>query len=309
MNEIMMSELMNRVLILPPLFRHQLFDRLYLRAITEEEKKKKMSDYGDKIKYHLKMHGLDSVSDWTGRKQVDSSVIVAYENSAALKEEFEINFEDKDGDGVDDRLVFFTRILSISKLCDDNFSPTHIFWLVRASRYFPDPPRTSRNNAKVKEDKAVSVAYHFSHFSSVAIFSNKQMFKIAEDVYQQLEQDETNMLIQMYHNLQEGVEHVDATLFSQAVIAEYEDDGKEVLKRFLKRKKVDSKDQEIFSNLRLFFRKWISEAFVGCLSHNGASLVWDFLFLHKFSMAMTANVCLMLVHLLKPLLDQATSYR
>ena len=56
-----------------------------------------------------------------------------------MKEEFEINFEDKDGDGVDDRLVFYTRVLTMAKIINpQNFSPTHIFWLVRAIKYFPD---------------------------------------------------------------------------------------------------------------------------------------------------------------------------
>ena len=105
----------------------------------------------------MKKNNLSNVGDWRGRKAVDSSVILAYERSAALKEDFEVNFQGKrmncervegndynissdlDGDGVDDRLVFFTRILSIAKLCDNNYSPTHIFWLTRAAKYFPEP--------------------------------------------------------------------------------------------------------------------------------------------------------------------------
>ena len=41
----------------------------------------------------LKRHNLTNVGDWSGRKAVDSSVILAYERSAALKEEFEVNFQ------------------------------------------------------------------------------------------------------------------------------------------------------------------------------------------------------------------------
>ena len=58
----------------------------------------------------------------------------AYERSNALKSEFESSFEDSDGDGVDDRLVVLTRILSIAKMVDDNHSQTHIFWLVKSQR-------------------------------------------------------------------------------------------------------------------------------------------------------------------------------
>lgn len=84
---------------------------------------------------------------------------------------------DDDHDGVDDRLVFLTRILALAKLADDDFSPTHIFWLTRAQRYFPERAVRQAGVGSTKEDRALTVAFNFKRFSSVAIFSRREIFK------------------------------------------------------------------------------------------------------------------------------------
>ena len=66
--------------------------------------------------------------------------------------------------------------------------------------------------------------------------------------------------------------------------------------------------QDYFADLKLFFRKWLSEAFVETLSPNGTSLVWDYLFLNSFSSSSALNVCLAIVHLLKPYLNAAETF-
>lgn len=195
--------------------------------------------------------------------------------------------------------------MSIAKLCDDNFSPTHIFWLTRAVMYFP-PPTATTNPAEMSKH----IAFHFNNFSKVAMKSSKRIFSLGQEVYDTLEQEETDLLIHLHAALQEGVQKsVDPTLFSQSIISKSEEESSQVLRRFLRKKQVADQDLEHFADLKIFLRKWISEAFVGSLSHNSGALVWDFLFLHKFSDQMMINVTLMLVHLLKPFLKEARSFK
>ncbi len=66
--------------------------------------------------------------------------------------------------------------------------------------------------------------------------------------------------------------------------------------------------QDYFADLKIFFRKWLSESFVETLSANGTSLVWDYLFLNNFSSSAAVNVCVAIVHLLKPYLNAADTF-
>ena len=192
-------------------------------------------------------------------------------------------------------------------MADDNFSPTHIFWLTRARRYFPEAPDTPSGT---KEDRALTVAHAFRRFSAVAVFSKREVFALAQEVYDSLEQEETEMLVHLNEVLVDGVEELaDPTLFSQEVIVESQEKKNELLKRFLKKKRVAREDLEHFADPKLFLRKWLSEGFVGVMGKNGASLVWDFLYVHRFSRPMAVGVCLGLFHLLRPSLEQATDFK
>jgi hypothetical protein len=278
------------VLILPPIFRQQLFDKLYLSDIIDKEERERQKDaYAARVKQELRRNRLTNVSDWPGRKAVDAAVILAYERSSALKEELELDLGgDQQQESADDRLVFYTRILSLAKMIggSESYSPTHIFWLVRAVKYFPDMGQY----ADSKEDKAVHFAYHFDKFQlQVPVSSERQVFALAQLAYNALEQEESELMARLQEAVGKGLSSVDPTLFSQSIISDNEARSKEVLKRFLKWKKLADEDMELFGDFRLLLRKWLSEAFVGSMSRNGASLIWDFLFIHKFSRTMSVG--------------------
>ncbi len=102
---------------------------------------------------------------------------------------------------------------------------------------------------------------------------------------------------------------VDPTVFSRSVLCENESAGDNLLRSFIKAKRISDTDAAaVFADLRLFFRKWISEGFVGSLTTNGASLVWDYLFIHQFSRKAFVGVCLGLFNLLKPMLEAVGTY-
>ena len=305
-----LDELTNRVLILPPIFRHRLFDRLYLHQILPAEKKREIANYGDKIRQQLKKHDLRSVVDWEGRRHIDTSVIIAYERSPELKEEFGFDDDDDDAD-LDDKLIFFTRILCQAKLVDGTFSPTHIFWLIRAAKYFPPDLLNNDGHRISKEERALSMAYHFHRFSKVAIWSDSTVFELAQEAFYVLEKEEADLMMHLSEHLRENANGrtIDPTLFSHNVLSANESERKDLMQRFLKKKRISEQDIKVFCDIRLFIRKWLSECFVASLTSNGASLVWDFLFLHKFSHRQGVNVCLGLINLLKPLLRQANNFK
>ena len=312
--DLAIKKLYSKVLILPPEIRYQIYLRLFWKRSPEETREAR-KDFETALRAKLREEGIKNVSDWEGRRVVDSSVILAYERSQVLKEELEVHYQQDDGEHVDDRLVFYTRILSICKLCFDNFSPTHIFWLVRAAKYFPPAPMMVGDDSNYaggsffKHDKAIRVAMHFQTFSKMAVFPNDMIFSLAGEVYSVLEQHETRLLSKLYQDMKDGLETVDPTLFSQDIILQDEDRRNELWKHFLMDRRLNPGDLEHFHDIRLYFRKWLSEAFTGSLSRNGIALIWDFLSIHSFSENSAINVCLALFHLLVPMLQSANTFR
>ena len=108
----------------------------------------------------MQERGVSHLSDYEGKRDIDTAVIIAYERSDALKTDLErddgtfhciggriiLNLppnqchstgspESERDFGEDEKLVQFARILAMAKLFrSDDFSPTHIFWLVRVKR-------------------------------------------------------------------------------------------------------------------------------------------------------------------------------
>ena len=60
------------------------------------------------------------------------------------------------------------------------------------------------------------------------------------------------------------------------------------------------RDLEIFGNLEIYLRKWISEAFAGILGGPEILYVWDLLFMNKWSKDIFASIALAIIFLIKP---------
>lgn len=95
----MLDVLRRKAVILPTVFRQHLFEKLYLAEVSQTPEQ-----YSDHISQRLSSNGLDNITQWEGRKKVNASVILAYERSISLKEEFDV-YRDQDTEWplVDDR--------------------------------------------------------------------------------------------------------------------------------------------------------------------------------------------------------------
>ena len=79
---IITEELGKRVIILTPAFRHNLFARNFLAEGADKNLK---ALFEDQLKGQLRARGVDHLSDFEGKKDIDTAVIIAYERSEALK--------------------------------------------------------------------------------------------------------------------------------------------------------------------------------------------------------------------------------
>ena len=132
---------------------------------------------------------------------------------------------------------------------------------------------------------------------------------MAEMAFAILEQEETELVAKLQNSLERDTnpDHIDPTLYSTNILSRDENTRSDIIKKFLNKKKMT--ETKHFDDIRLFFRKWLSEGFVGVLGANGSNLVFDFLFIYTFDRKMSVNVCLTLFHLLRPLLREAKGFK
>ncbi len=139
--------------------------------------------------------------------------------------------------------MLYARILTMAKLFQpDNFSSTHIFWMTRAKKYFPTEDLSKRNGHTQEESWALHMGLCFERFSQV-IYGKQEIFFLAQEVYDTLEQEETQLLISVHPTLQSGTRAVDPTLFSPDIIVESDERKTDFWKRFLKKKRIAEDDQ------------------------------------------------------------------
>ena len=67
------------------------------------------------------------------------------------------------------------------------------------------------------------------------------------------------------------------------------------------------KDHEHFGKLDLWIRKWISEAFVGIISHEELLYIYDILFMHHWKPDIFVTLSLLFLGMLKPWLMRTTT--
>ncbi len=63
-------------------------------------------------------------------------------------------------------------------------------------RYFPE-----RHGAHSKDEKATALAFHFRSFSDAAIPTRADIFSIAQEAYDELEQEDTKLVLKLQEAL------------------------------------------------------------------------------------------------------------
>ena len=137
-----------------------------------------------------------------------------------------------------------------------------------------------------------------------------EVAQAAKEVVSQLESLDEELYNHLVKVLDEGIH---ATSMMHNVVPEIlvsnPDKSKKIWNDLKKKKKRDwkPKDHEYFGKLDLWIRKWISEAFVGIISHEELLYIYDILFMHHWKPDIFVTLSLMFLGMLKPWLMRTTT--
>ena len=152
-----------------------------------------------------------------------------------------------------------------------------------------------------------SILQKFSRYGPLRWGEVAQAAKEVVSQLQSLDEELYNHLVKV---LDEGIH---ATSMMHNVVPEIlvsnPDKSKKIWNDLKKKKKRDwkPKDHEHFGKLDLWIRKWISEAFVGIISHEELLYIYDILFMHHWKPEIFVTLSLMFLGMLKPWLMRTTT--
>ena len=154
-----------------------------------------------------------------------------------------------------------------------------------------------------------SILQKFSRYGPLRWGEVAQAAKEVVSQLQSLDEELYNHLVKV---LDEGIH---ATSMMHNVVPEIlvsnPDKSKKIWNDLKKKKKRDwkPKDHEHFGKLDLWIRKWISEAFVGIISHEELLYIYDILFMHHWKPEIFVTLSLMFLGMLKPWLMRTTTHK
>ena len=152
-----------------------------------------------------------------------------------------------------------------------------------------------------------SILQKFSRYGPLRWGEVAQAAKEVVSQLQSLDEELYNHLVKV---LDEGIH---ATSMMHNVVPEIlvsnPDKSKKIWNDLKKKKKRDwkPKDHEYFGKLDLWIRKWISEAFVGIISHEELLYIYDILFMHHWKPEIFVTLSLLFLGMLKPWLMRTTT--
>ena len=152
-----------------------------------------------------------------------------------------------------------------------------------------------------------SILQKFSRYGPLRWSEVAQTAKEVVSQLQSLDEELYNHLVKV---LDEGIH---ATSMMHNVVPEIlvtnPDKSKKIWNDLKKKKKRDwkPKDHEYFGKLDLWIRKWISEAFVGIISHEELLYIYDILFMHHWKPDIFETLSLLFLGMLKPWLMRTTT--
>ena len=152
-----------------------------------------------------------------------------------------------------------------------------------------------------------SILQKFSRYGPLRWGEVAQAAKEVVTQLQSLDEELYNHLVKV---LDEGIH---ATSMMHNVVPEIlvtnPDKSKKIWNDLKKKKKRDwkPKDHEYFGKLDLWIRKWISEAFVGIISHEELLYIYDILFMHHWKPDIFVTLSLLFLGMLKPWLMRTTT--
>ncbi len=197
------------------------------------------------------------------------------------------------------------HVVNIYNTMNKCYSNAYVFVLVPLQLVYPQQEKES-------DEKTVTrLASDLHHVISNCHLSFRSVFRVVDEVVKEAYAQDKAYIKHLERAISERVSPVDVYDFAYEILNEDERKSVKIWNELYRKKKRDWRDRDLehFANLRVYLRKWISEAFAGVIGGDKILYVWDMLFVNHWSSAVFAKITLAILFLIKPWAMEAHNHR
>ena len=192
-------------------------------------------------------------------------------------------------------------------MIDKTFSNAQIFLLVPLQTVYPKNGEQQRG--KNNEDYIIRLSSHLHTLTKSILPGWEKIFSQAEDVLKTMEEKDSEYFEHINSIIKDGMQPVDVHKFAYEILVKGQKKSVKIWNDLEKKRRKNWKQNEleIFADVGIYLRKWISEGFVGLFSNPAILFIWDYLFMNNWKCM--RKLCIVTLSLIRPWAMRAFSQR
>lgn len=206
----------------------------------------------------------------------------------------------------DDHMLIAAHVINVINVTDKYYSNAQIFWLLPFQLVY------EQEDHEQQEDYIIRLSNHLQIFSKYCALSWKDVHAVAADILDTVKTQDPEYFNHLKSALGEKILPIDVYDFAYEILHKDPKKSTKIWKDLYKNKKKkdwSSRDLEIFGNLAIYLRKWVSECFAGIYGGQTLLLLWDNCFMHGWSKKIFYKIGLVTIMLIKPWALMADNHR
>jgi len=206
----------------------------------------------------------------------------------------------------DDHMLIAAHVINVINVTDKYYSNAQIFWLLPFQLVY------EQEDHEQQEDYIIRLSNHLQIFSKYCALSWKDVHAVAAEILDTVKTQDPEYFNHLKSALGEKILPIDVYDFAYEILHKDPKKSTKIWKDLYKNKKKkdwSSRDLEIFGNLAIYLRKWVSECFAGIYGGQTLLFLWDNCFMHGWSKKIFYRIGLVTIMLIKPWAMMADNHR
>ena len=171
------------------------------------------------------------------------------------------------------------------------------------------PKNGEQQRGKNNEDYIIRLSSHLHTLTKSILPGWDKIFSQAEDVLKTLQERDSEYFEHITSVIKAGMQPVDVHKFAYEILVKGQKKSVKTWNDLEKKRRKNWKQNEleIFADVAIYLRKWISEGFVGLFSNPTILFIWDYLFMNNWKCM--RKLCIVTLSLIRPWAMRAFSQR
>ena len=171
------------------------------------------------------------------------------------------------------------------------------------------PKNGEQQRGANNEDYIIRLSSHLHTLTKSILPGWEKIFSQAEDVLKTIQERDSEYFEHITSVIKDGMLPVDVHKFAYEILVKGQKKSVKIWNDLEKKRRKNWKQNEleIFGDVAIYLRKWISEGFVGLFSNPTILFIWDYLFMNNWKCM--RKLCIVTLSLIRPWAMRALSQR